>query len=196
MINYITAKEKLKSVKLDCDIKEYKFAVLINNKIPVEEAYVLAYLDREKINEPFVYKSTVTTNTKKAKDLAKKPNVLSLVNLIGETATTFVLDKLGTDEDAITPAELKSVMTYLIRAKTKDDSVDFRELNATIKWYADNFMNMSESDTDKFNKQFAEFYPKFNMICNNCNREIDGVKGVRFICPHCKTQYDMREKKE
>ena len=57
-------------------------------------------------------------------------------------------------------------------------------------------MNMSESDTDKFNKQFAEFYPKFNMICNNCNREIDGVKGVRFICPHCKTQYDMREKKE
>jgi len=65
MINYIITKEKLKSVKLDCDIKEYKFAVLINSKIPVEEAYVLAFLENEKINEPFVYKSTVTTSTKK-----------------------------------------------------------------------------------------------------------------------------------
>ena len=119
MINYITAKERLNAVKMDCDIKEYKFAVLINSKIPVEEAYVLAFLENEKINEPFVYKSTVTTSTKKAKDLAKKPNVLSLVNLIGEATTTFVLDKIGTDDDAITPAELKSVMTYLIRAKTK-----------------------------------------------------------------------------
>lgn len=50
-----------------------------------------------------------------------------------------------------------------------------------------------EDAIDYFSKNFQYVYPKMNCVCVECNREFDGFRGMIVKCPHCGTQYDMRE---
>ena len=40
-----------------------------------------------------------------------------------------------------------------------------------------------------FEKHFIQIFPKFNALCNNCNREFQIASGIGAVCPHCGASY-------
>ena len=178
-------------------IQDYAFVtfIVLGEDIPV--SYALAYKQKE-------YKQVLGTEheaefLQKIKDdadtLLQRQNISQLKDELSESYRADIQQKaLSLEQIEFTAADISALLNKMLASQAKDlDSASIKEMLSIIHELVNNF-GLS-SGNDAFAKHFITIQPKFNALCK-CGHEMDIVRGLDCICPHCRTVYRWSEDEE
>lgn len=175
-------------------IQDYTFVTFVVLGEDIAVAYALSY-------EPSEYKKVQGTENeqeylaekrKEAEVTLQQQEVIQLREEISEGYRADIQQKaLSLEQIEFTAADINALLNKLLATQAKDlDSASIREMLSIIHELVNNF-GLS-SGNDAFAKHFITIQPKFNALCH-CGHEMDIVKGMDCICPHCKAVYKWSE---
>ena len=204
MIDYIEAKQTLETSAMTCSAEDYSFALQVVNGINVTKAYVQAYHAKEPDLQIYALNSLVEVNEKLAKKHLKFPNINMLINLLKSEYDKTIDSRAskqyrtmiasGTKGADLSGDEVKGMIATILKTKSKNiDSSSINDLVSLLRLYIDKYTDVNESEYMQKKKRLIHIFPKTNVICLNCNKEFDALKGITFECPHCKKVYTWSE---
>lgn len=160
-------------------------------------AYAIAYDTDEfsKVSGKEKEKDYLIEKRKEAEIALKQQQVIQLKEEISEAYRADIQQKaLSLEQIEFTAADINALLNKLLATQAKDlDSASIREMLSIIHELVNNF-GLS-SGNDAFAKHFITIQPKFNALCR-CGHEMDIVKGMDCICPHCKSVYRWDENEQ
>lgn len=182
---------------LSFTIQDYTFVTFLVLGEDLSVSYALAYQQKE-------YKKVLGTEQEseyllKIKDdaeaLVQRQNISQLKDELSEAYRADIQQKaLSLEQIEFTAADISALLNKMLASQAKDlDSASIKEMLSIIHELINNF-GLS-SGNDAFAKHFITIQPKFNALCN-CGHEMDIVKGLDCICPHCRQVYKWVEEEE
>lgn len=94
---------------------------------------------------------------------------------------------LNLEDYRFTGGQIAQILQNLLHNRISDlDSASTKDVISLIKLLTEQFGLDGGSD---FEKHFIQILPKFNALCNNCNREFQIASGIGAVCPHCGASY-------
>jgi len=194
MQNFHDTNEVLFQRGLSITMQDYLFVLQIVLGENIGVAYAIAY-DQEE------YKKVVSTTDEQAYILEKKKDgdvmlqqqhIIQLKDELSEAYRADIQQKaLSLEQIEFTAADISALLNKMLASQAKDlDSASIREMLSIIHELINNF-GLS-SGNDAFAKHFITIQPKFNALCH-CGHEMDIVRGIDCICPHCHQVYQWDE---
>ena len=115
----------------------------------------------------------------------------SIVQLRQEMEDLYVAEiqgkALNLKNYRFTGGQIAQILQNLLHNRVADlDSASTKDVISLIKLLTEQFGIDGGSD---FEKHFIQILPKFNALCNNCNREFQIASGIGAVCPHCGASY-------
>jgi hypothetical protein len=115
----------------------------------------------------------------------------SIVQLRQELEDLYVAEiqgkALNLENYRFTGGQIAQILQNLLHNRVADlDSASTKDVISLIKLLTEQFGLDGGSD---FEKHFIQILPKFNALCNNCNREFQIASGIGAVCPFCGASY-------
>ena len=115
----------------------------------------------------------------------------SIVQLRQELEDLYVAEiqgkALNLENYRFTGGQIAQILQNLLHNRVADlDSASTKDVISLIKLLTEQFGLDGGSD---FEKHFIQILPKFNALCNNCNREFQIAPGIGATCPFCGASY-------
>lgn len=191
MISFGEISQTLFNRGISVSIEEYVFCVNIVLGEDVRTAYAIAY-------DPKGFKQVLDTeleedylNSKKDEcdALLKQQNIVKIKQEIEDCYVVDVQSKAMNLQDyRFTGGQIAQILQNLLHNRISDlDSASTKDVISLIKLLTEQFGLDGGSD---FDKHFIQIYPKFNALCNNCNREFQIAEGIGAVCPYCGATYN------
>lgn len=120
--------------------------------------------------------------------LLQQQNIVKLKQELEDLYIAEVQNKaLNLEDYRFTGGQIAQILQNLLHNRISDlDSASTKDVISLIKLLTEQFGLDGGSD---FEKHFIQILPKFNALCNNCNREFQIASGIGAVCPHCGASY-------
>lgn len=190
MLNFEDITQTLFARGVTFTIEEYLFCVNIVLGESHSVSYALSY-DKENYKKVIGTEdesSYLLSTRKETESLLSQQNIINLKQEIEDAYTVAVQSHaLDLKDYKFTGGQIAQILQNLLHNRVADlDSASTKDVISLIKLLTDQFGLEGGSD---FEKHFIQVYPKFNALCNNCNKEFQVAEGLGAVCPHCGASY-------
>lgn len=193
MIDFLDTEKILNTRGIQITSEDFVFALAVVLGEDVSIAYGMAY-DAKELKKAIgddeeEYKRSVR---QKAEIMLKQQHIIQLRDeLASQYKSELQNAALHIKDVSFSAGDLLQILQNLLRNQVNDlDSASTRDVIQLVKMLTDTF-GLAASD-EGFQHHFIQVYPPFEALCQ-CGREIDVVKGIDVVCPHCHTTYHWVE---
>ena len=190
MLNFTETTQKLFARGISFTIEEYTFCLSLVLGEEENIAYALSY-------DPKGFKKVLGTEEEsdflKSKEsecqaLMQQQGIKQLKQELEDLYLAEIQGKaLNLENYRFTGGQIAQILQNLLHNRISDlDSASTKDVISLIKLLAEQFGLDGGSD---FEKHFIQILPKFNALCNNCNREFQITEGIGAVCPFCSQHY-------
>lgn len=190
MLNFTDTTQTLFGRGITFSIEDYFFC--LNMVLGEEErvSYALAY-DRagyKKVLGTEEEDEYLKSKEQECKVLLQQQSIIQLRQELDDLYVAEIQGKaLNLQDYRFTGGQIAQILQNLLHNRISDlDSASTKDVISLIKLLTEQFGLDGGSD---FEKHFVQIWPKFNALCNNCNREFQVAEGLGATCPHCGQQY-------
>ena len=190
MLNFTETTQILFSRGITFSIEEYIFCL---NLILGEDKYIsfaLAYAPSEykKVLGTEDEEDYLQSKKQECDTLLQQQTIIKLRQELEDLYVAEVQSKaLNLEDYRFTGGQIAQILQNLLHNRVADlDSASTKDVISLIKLLTEQFGLDGGSD---FEKHFIQILPKFNALCNNCNREFQIATGIGAVCPHCGASY-------
>lgn len=202
MIDYVETRETLSSRGINFTPREFVYAFMCAIGMRGDDAYVIAFKDKEIENAEKDQDDAITPLKEKYKSehdlFVSQDKIKKLVEYLEEGHRRLLQEQMvHFDKIDLSANDLKNVLGKLLKDRYDDiANSSAKEMIDIIKVFADKFA--TEDDTNKtFQKHFIQIFEPFNSVCVECGHEFSLAPNVTTICPNCHHvyTYDKETKK-
>lgn len=190
MLNFTETTQILFNRGITFSIEDYIFC--LNLVLGEEEniSYAIAY-DKVGYKKVLGTEDEVEYLKTKEQDCKALMQQQSIVQLRQEMEDLYISEiqgkALNLENYRFTGGQIAQILQNLLHNRVSDlDSASTKDVISLIKLLTEQFGLDGGSD---FEKHFIQILPKFNALCNNCNREFQIASGIGAVCPHCGASY-------
>lgn len=190
MLNFTETTQILFSRGITFSIEEYIFCL---NLILGEDKYIsfaLAYAPNEykKVLGTEDEEDYLQSKKQECDTLLQQQTIIKLRQELEDLYVAEVQSKaLNLEDYRFTGGQIAQILQNLLHNRVADlDSASTKDVISLIKLLTEQFGLDGGSD---FEKHFIQILPKFNALCNNCNREFQIAPGIGAVCPFCSQHY-------
>lgn len=190
MLNFTETTQKLFARGITFTIEEYTFCLSLVLGEEENIAYAISY-------DPKGFKKVLGTEEEsdflKSKEsecqaLMQQQSIIQLKQELEDLYLAEIQGKaLNLENYRFTGGQIAQILQNLLHNRISDlDSASTKDVISLIKLLTEQFGLDGGSD---FEKHFIQILPKFNALCNNCNREFQIASGIGAVCPFCSQHY-------
>lgn len=190
MLNFTETTQILFGRGITFSIEDYIFC--LNLVLGEEEniSYALAYdkVGYQKVLGTEDEDEYLKTKEQECKVLMQQQSIVQLRQELEDLYVAEIQGKaLNLENYRFTGGQIAQILQNLLHNRVADlDSASTKDVISLIKLLTEQFGLDGGSD---FEKHFVQIYPRFNALCNNCNREFQVAEGIGATCPFCGAQY-------
>lgn len=190
MLNFTETTQILFGRGITFSIEDYLFCLNLVLGEDENVSYALAY-DRagyKKVLGTEDEDEYLKTKEQECKVLMQQQSIVQLRQEIDDLYVAEIQGKaLNLENYRFTGGQIAQILQNLLHNRVADlDSASTKDVISLIKLLTEQFGLDGGSD---FEKHFIQILPKFNALCNNCNREFQIASGIGAVCPHCGASY-------
>lgn len=190
MLNFTETTQILFGRGITFSIEDYLFCLNLVLGEDENVSYALAY-DRagyKKVLGTEDEDEYLKTKEQECKVLMQQQSIVQLRQEMDDLYVAEIQGKaLNLENYRFTGGQIAQILQNLLHNRVADlDSASTKDVISLIKLLTEQFGLDSGSD---FEKHFIQILPKFNALCNNCNREFQIASGIGAVCPHCGASY-------
>lgn len=194
MLDYISTKSTLHTRGIDINEKQYLFVLSCVLGEKAEVAYGMIYHTKDfksaiESEEEDVYLSSIKSD---ADVRLQQQDEKQLYDLLETDYKAEIQAKaMDLENYQFTTGQVIQILQNLLHDRAQDlESSSVKDIIALINTLASQGALQSG---DNFGSHFIHIYPPFAVLCTNCGREFDIVKGLDGLCPHCHQVYRWAE---
>lgn len=190
MLNFTETTQILFGRGITFSIEDYLFCLNLVLGEDENVSYALAY-DRvgyKKVLGTEDEEEYLKTKEQECKVLMQQQSIVQLRQEMEDLYVAEIQGKaLNLENYRFTGGQIAQILQNLLHNRVADlDSASTKDVISLIKLLTEQFGLDGGSD---FEKHFIQILPKFNALCNNCNREFQIASGIGAVCPHCGASY-------
>lgn len=190
MLNFTETTQILFGRGITFSIEDYIFCLNLVLGEDENVSYALAY-DRvgyKKVLGTEDEEEYLKTKEQECKVLMQQQSIVQLRQEMDDLYVAEIQGKaLNLENYRFTGGQIAQILQNLLHNRVADlDSASTKDVISLIKLLTEQFGLDGGSD---FEKHFIQILPKFNALCNNCNREFQIASGIGAVCPHCGASY-------
>ena len=190
MLNFTETTQILFGRGITFSIEDYLFCLNLVLGEDENVSYALAY-DRagyKKVLGTEDEDEYLKTKEQECKVLMQQQSIVQLRQEMEDLYVAEIQGKaLNLENYRFTGGQIAQILQNLLHNRVADlDSASTKDVISLIKLLTEQFGLDGGSD---FEKHFIQILPKFNALCNNCNREFQIASGIGAVCPHCGASY-------
>jgi len=190
MLNFTETTQILFGRGITFSIEDYLFCLNLVLGEDENVSYALAY-DRagyKKVLGTEDEDEYLKTKEQECKVLMQQQSIVQLRQEMDDLYVAEIQGKaLNLENYRFTGGQIAQILQNLLHNRVADlDSASTKDVISLIKLLTEQFGLDGGSD---FEKHFIQILPKFNALCNNCNREFQIASGIGAVCPHCGASY-------
>ena len=190
MLNFTETTQILFGRGITFSIEDYLFCLNLVLGEDENVSYALAY-DRvgyKKVLGTEGEEEYLKTKEQECKVLMQQQSIVQLRQEMDDLYVAEIQGKaLNLENYRFTGGQIAQILQNLLHNRVADlDSASTKDVISLIKLLTEQFGLDGGSD---FEKHFIQILPKFNALCNNCNREFQIASGIGAVCPHCGASY-------
>ena len=190
MLNFTETTQILFGRGITFSIEDYIFCLNLILGEDENVSYALAY-DRagyKKVLGTEDEEEYLKTKEQECKVLMQQQSIVQLRQEMDDLYVAEIQGKaLNLENYRFTGGQIAQILQNLLHNRVADlDSASTKDVISLIKLLTEQFGLDGGSD---FEKHFIQILPKFNALCNNCNREFQIASGIGAVCPHCGASY-------
>lgn len=190
MLNFTETTQILFGRGITFSIEDYLFCLNLVLGEDENVSYALAY-DRvgyKKVLGTEDEEEYLKTKEQECKVLMQQQGIVQLRQEMEDLYVAEIQGKaLNLENYRFTGGQIAQILQNLLHNRVADlDSASTKDVISLIKLLTEQFGLDGGSD---FEKHFIQILPKFNALCNNCNREFQIASGIGAVCPHCGASY-------
>ena len=190
MLNFTETTQILFGRGITFSIEDYIFCLNLVLGEDENVSYALAY-DRDgykKVLGTEEEDEYLKTKEQECKVLMQQQSIVQLRQEMDDLYVAEIQGKaLNLENYRFTGGQIAQILQNLLHNRVADlDSASTKDVISLIKLLTEQFGLDGGSD---FEKHFIQILPKFNALCNNCNREFQIASGIGAVCPHCGASY-------
>ena len=190
MLNFTETTQILFGRGITFSIEDYIFCLNLVLGEDENVSYALAY-DRagyKKVLGTEDEDEYLKTKEQECKVLMQQQSIVQLRQEMDDLYVAEIQGKaLNLENYRFTGGQIAQILQNLLHNRVADlDSASTKDVISLIKLLTEQFGLDGGSD---FEKHFIQILPKFNALCNNCNREFQIASGIGAVCPHCGASY-------
>lgn len=190
MLNFTETTQILFGRGITFSIEDYLFCLNLVLGEDENVSYALAY-DRDGYKKVLGTEDEdeyLKTKEQECKVLMQQQSIVQLRQEMDDLYVAEIQGKaLNLENYRFTGGQIAQILQNLLHNRVADlDSASTKDVISLIKLLTEQFGLDGGSD---FEKHFIQIFPKFNALCNNCNREFQIASGIGAVCPHCGASY-------
>ena len=190
MLNFTETTQILFGRGITFSIEDYLFCLNLVLGEDENVSYALAY-DRDGYKKVLGTEDEdeyLKTKEQECKVLMQQQSIVQLRREMDDLYVAEIQGKaLNLENYRFTGGQIAQILQNLLHNRVADlDSASTKDVISLIKLLTEQFGLDGGSD---FEKHFIQIFPKFNALCNNCNREFQIASGIGAVCPHCGASY-------
>lgn len=190
MLNFTETTQILFGRGITFSIDDYLFCLNLVLGEDENVSYALAY-DRDGYKKVLGTEDEdeyLKTKEQECKVLMHQQSIVQLRQEMDDLYVAEIQGKaLNLENYRFTGGQIAQILQNLLHNRVSDlDSASTKDVISLIKLLTEQFGLDGGSD---FEKHFIQIFPKFNALCNNCNREFQIASGIGAVCPHCGASY-------
>lgn len=190
MLNFTETTQILFGRGITFSIEDYLFCLNLVLGEDENVSYALAY-DRDGYKKVLGTENEdeyLKTKEQECKVLMQQQSIVQLRQEMDDLYVAEIQGKaLNLENYRFTGGQIAQILQNLLHNRVADlDSASTKDVISLIKLLTEQFGLDGGSD---FEKHFIQIFPKFNALCNNCNREFQIASGIGAVCPHCGASY-------
>ena len=190
MLNFTETTQILFGRGITFSIEDYIFCLNLILGEDENVSYALAY-DRDGYKKVLGTEDEdeyLKTKEQECKVLMQQQSIVQLRQELEDLYVAEIQGKaLNLENYRFTGGQIAQILQNLLHNRVADlDSASTKDVISLIKLLTEQFGLDGGSD---FEKHFVQIYPRFNALCNNCNREFQVAEGIGATCPFCGAQY-------
>ena len=190
MLNFTETTQILFGRGITFSIEDYIFCLNLVLGEDENVSYALAY-DRDgykKVLGTEDEEEYLKTKEQECKALMQQQSIVQLRQEMEDLYVAEIQGKaLNLENYRFTGGQIAQILQNLLHNRVADlDSASTKDVISLIKLLTEQFGLDGGSD---FEKHFIQILPKFNALCNNCNREFQIASGIGAVCPFCGASY-------
>lgn len=190
MLNFTETTQILFGRGITFSIEDYLFCLNLVLGEDENVSYALAYdkVGYKKVLGTEDEEEYLKTKEQECKVLMQQQSIVQLRQEIDDLYVAEIQGKaLNLENYRFTGGQIAQILQNLLHNRVADlDSASTKDVISLIKLLTEQFGLDGGSD---FGKHFIQILPKFNALCNNCNREFQIASGIGAVCPHCGASY-------
>lgn len=190
MLNFTETTQILFGRGITFSIEDYIFCLNLILGEDENVSYALAY-DRDGYKKVLGTEDEdeyLKTKEQECKVLMQQQSIVQLRQELEDLYVSEIQGKaLNLENYRFTGGQIAQILQNLLHNRVADlDSASTKDVISLIKLLTEQFGLDGGSD---FEKHYIQIFPKFNALCNNCNREFQVAEGIGATCPFCGAQY-------
>ena len=190
MLNFTETTQILFGRGITFSIEDYLFCLNLVLGEDENVSYALAYDSDgyKKVLGTDDEDEYLKTKEQECKVLMQQQSIVQLRREMDDLYVAEIQGKaLNLENYRFTGGQIAQILQNLLHNRVADlDSASTKDVISLIKLLTEQFGLDGGSD---FEKHFIQIFPKFNALCNNCNREFQIASGIGAVCPHCGASY-------
>lgn len=190
MLNFTETTQILFGRGITFSIEDYIFCLNLVLGEDENVSYALAYdkVGYKKVLGTEDEEEYLKTKEQECKVLMQQQSIVQLRQEMEDLYVAEIQGKaLNLENYRFTGGQIAQILQNLLHNRVADlDSASTKDVISLIKLLTEQFGLDGGSD---FEKHFIQILPKFNALCNNCNREFQIASGIGAVCPHCGASY-------
>ena len=190
MLNFTETTQILFGRGITFSIEDYLFCLNLVLGEDENVSYALAYdmAGYKKVLGTEDEDEYLKTKEQECKVLMQQQSIVQLRQEMDDLYVAEIQGKaLNLENYRFTGGQIAQILQNLLHNRVADlDSASTKDVISLIKLLTEQFGLDGGSD---FEKHFIQILPKFNALCNNCNREFQIASGIGAVCPHCGASY-------
>lgn len=190
MLNFTETTQILFGRGITFSIEDYLFCLNLVLGEDENVSYALAYdkVGYKKVLGTEDEEEYLKTKEQECKVLMQQQSIVQLRQEMEDLYVAEIQGKaLNLENYRFTGGQIAQILQNLLHNRVADlDSASTKDVISLIKLLTEQFGLDGGSD---FEKHFIQILPKFNALCNNCNREFQIASGIGAVCPHCGASY-------
>ncbi len=190
MLNFTETTQILFGRGITFSIEDYIFCLNLILGEDENVSYALAY-DRDGYKKVLGTEDEdeyLKTKEQECKVLMQQQTIVKLKQELEDLYVAEIQGKaLNLENYRFTGGQIAQILQNLLHNRISDlDSASTKDVISLIKLLTEQFGLDGGSD---FEKHYIQIFPKFNALCNNCNREFQVAEGIGATCPFCGASY-------
>jgi hypothetical protein len=190
MLNFTETTQILFGRGITFSIEDYLFCLNLVLGEDENVSYALAYdmAGYKKVLGTEDEDEYLKTKEQECKVLMQQQSIVQLRQELEDLYVAEIQGKaLNLENYRFTGGQIAQILQNLLHNRVADlDSASTKDVISLIKLLTEQFGLDGGSD---FEKHFIQILPKFNALCNNCNREFQIASGIGAVCPFCGASY-------